>query len=374
MIRSILCVLAIFAASLSHAAHAGEADAASTTAAAKKAVEFLSGQQTDKGGFGKTQGANMPGIVGLVVKAIASSPDKPRENNNPVLAKAAKLMVSKQAEDGSIGTAGFGHENSETSVAVIGLTSLENPAYKDALDKAEKYILSCQKGADAGVDKEGGFGYSSGDNKPDNNNGSFSIEALKAMGLKEDSPAWKNAVKFIKRSQDNAETNDGPAIGKEGDNGGGFYYAPGVGDDFGMTVSKRTGKKVPKPYGNMTYRCVMMLIYAKVDKSDSSMQAAYKWIKNNYSVTENPGGEGTKGYFYYVRAFAKAFTAMGEKELVLADGKKVNWAKDLAAQLMSVQKPDGSFVNVNADWMEADPVLSTAYALDALNDCIAAMK
>src|SRR5256885_1429440 len=110
-VRTILCVLTISGV----AAQAGEADAA--TAAAKKAVDFLSAQQTESGGFGKKKDggpsptANIPGVVGLVVKAIASTPDKPREDKNPVLAKAAKLLVSKQQADGSIAIPGFGHEN-----------------------------------------------------------------------------------------------------------------------------------------------------------------------------------------------------------------------------------------------------------------------
>jgi squalene-hopene/tetraprenyl-beta-curcumene cyclase len=364
----------VLALSVSLLAQAGEVDAAAASTAAKKASDFLVSQQNEAGGFGKSKAANVPGIVGLVVKAIASTPEKPRENNNPALAKAAKLLTSKQQADGSIAIPGFGHENMDTSIAVIGLAALENPAYKDVLDKAQAYILSCQKGGDAGADKEGGFAYNAANNKPDNNNGGFSLEALKAAGLKEDSPAWKNAVKFMKRSQDNAETNDGPAIMKEGDNTGGFIYAPGVADDFGSVKSKRTGKDVPKPYGNMTYQCVKGLIYAKVDKNDPSMQAAIKWIKSNYSVTENPGGKGTMGYYYYIRAFAKAFSAMGDKEITLADGKKVSWAKDMATQIVSLQKPDGSFINADTEWMEGDPVLATAYALEALNDCIAAMK
>ena len=371
MLRMMMCVLMVSAVTLTQAA---EVDPAAATAAAKKAVAFLATQQNDAGYFGSTKPASLPGIVGLVVKSIASSPDNPREASSPVLAKAAKYLVSKQQANGSIAIPEMGNENYNTSIATIALVALENPAYKDVLEKAEAFILTCQKGEDAGADKEGGFAYNNASNKPDNSNSGFSLEALKAMGLKEDSPAWKNAVKFIKRSQDNPETNDLPGIMKDMDGGGGFIYAPGVADDFGTIVSKRTGKTVPKPYGNMTYQCVKSLIYAKVDKNDPSMQAAYKWIKNNYSVAENPGGKGTMGYYYYVRTFAKAFTAMGEKEFELADGKKVNWAKDLAAQILTLQKPDGSFVNADKEWMEGDPVLATAYALDALNDCIAAMK
>jgi squalene-hopene/tetraprenyl-beta-curcumene cyclase len=375
MVRSLVAVCAVL---FSVSVLAGEATTESATAAAKKAVDFLSGQQNENGTFGKSPAAGLPGIVGLAVKAIAESPGKPREKDNKVLEKAAKYLVGLQQPNGAIAIPKFGNENYNTSIAVIALASLENPAYKDVIEKAKKFILSCQMNDESGFtdkdnpDKYGGFAY--GDNKkPDNSNGGFSLEALKAAGLDENSPAWKNAVKFIKRSQDNTETNDFAGM-KDGDNSGGFIYAPGVADDFGSVVSKRTGKTVPKPYGNMTYQAVKSLIYAGVKSDDPALQAAFKWIKNNYSVTENPGGKGTMGYFYYVAAFTKAFTAMGTKELDLPDGKKAHWAKDMGTQLMSLQKADGSFANEDKEWMESDPVLATSYALGALDLCVEGMK
>ena len=344
-------------------------------AAAKKAVAYLSSLQNEDGTFGKSKVDNVPGIVGLAVQAIATSPEKPRENNSPILAKAAKYLVSRQLPSGAITAPSLGAENYHTSVAVTALAALENPAYKDVLDKGRQYILTCQMGDDAGPEKAGGFAYSTENKKADNSNTCFSLEALKAAGLEENSPAWKNAIKFIKRGQDNAETNDLPGVMKEGDNTGGFVYAPGVSTGSGGTVvSKRTGKTVPKPYGNMTYQAIKGLIYAKIDKTDPALQAAYKWVKENYSVTKQPGGNGTEGYYYYLISFTKAFAAMGEKEFVLADGRKAVWAKEMAAQIRSLQKPDGSFVNDSSEYLENDPVLATSEALLALNICIEAMK
>jgi squalene-hopene/tetraprenyl-beta-curcumene cyclase len=371
----VLCALFIAAG-----VFAGEADVNAVTAAAKKAGDFLLKQQNENGTFGKSQGAAMPGMVGLVVKALASSPDKLREDN-PALAKAVKYLLAQQQPNGAIAIPQFGLENYNTSVAAIALVAVENPAYKQALEKAKQYILSCQLTEQNGYNKEehtsafGGFGYGSS-KRADMSNTGFSLEALKAMGLEENSPAWKNAVLFIKRSQDNDETNDVAAM-KGGENGGGVVYLPG--DSEQGTITTRSGKKLPKPYGNMTYQAVKSLIYANA-KADptaaAALDAAFKWIKNNYAVDHQPGGAGTQGYYYYVNVFAKAFAAAGIKELTLTDGRKVNWASDLANQLVSLQKPDGSFVNEDKDkkWMEFDPVLCTSYALDALNLCLAGLK
>jgi len=355
---------------------AAEADAKAIAVAATKASGFLQSQQNADGTFGKSPAAPMPGIVGITLKALASSPEKWREANSPVVKKAVAYIVSKQMPSGAIAIPQFGLENYNTAVAVIGLAALENPALKDVLEKAKKALLSNQLDEEEGYNKDehtrgfGSFGYGNS-KRGDLSNSAYSIEALNALGFPKDSKEYKNAILFIKRSQDNEETNDAKEM-KGGNNEGGFVYLPGD-SEFGE-IKARSGKSLPKPYGNMTYQAVKSLIYAGMSKDDPVLQAAFRWIKNNYSVTENPGGKGTQGYFYYVNAFSKAFTVAGIKEIELADGRKANWAKDLATQLISMQKEDGSFVNPDKRWMEDDPVLATAYALDALNLCFAALK
>ena len=367
MVRTILCVCVFM---LTVGVWAGDDNADAAVAAARKAVDYLSKQQNENGTFGKSKQAGMPGIVGLVVKALASSPDK-LQANSPIVDKAAKYILSKQQASGAVGLPGVPLDNYNTSVAILALKALENPAYQPALEKAKAFILGCQHLEDD--PQSGSFGYGSPE-KGDVSNSAFSADALKAMGLQENSPAWKNLVKFIKRCQDNDETNDLAAM-QGGENTGAFTYAPND-SEFGYLTNK-AGKKLPKPYGNMTYQAVRCLILAGVSKDDPALQAAFKWIKNNYSVKANPGGVGSQGYYYYVIAFAKTFTAAGmtELEVTTTEGtQKVNWARDLSAHLVSLQSPDGSFVNTEKRWMEDDPILSTAYALDTLNLCIAALK
>ena len=201
----------------------------------------------------------------------------------------------------------------------------------------------------------------------DLSNTSFSLETLKALGLPEDSPAYKNALLFIRRCQDNLETNDAPIM-QSGANSGAFVYLPGEGR-LGKHNTKR-GKEVPKPYGSMTYVGIKSLIFCGLKKDSAELQAAFKWIKNHYSVKEHPGGKGTQGYYYYVVAMAKAFTAAGIGTMELPDGRKVNWAADLGSHLAKLQSANGTFVNPDRRWMESDPILATSYALTALNLCV----
>jgi len=215
----------------------------------------------------------------MVLEALANGPGKPREQNTPAIDKAVKYILSKQQASGAFAIPEFGLENYNTSLAVLGLTSLENPAYKPVLEKAKAFILTAQLDGEPANPRYGSFGYAPG--KPgDLSNTSFSMEALKALGLEESSPAWKNAVKFIQRCQDDAELNDLPAM-KAGRGSGGFVYVPGE-SPFGTESAKSEGKRyAPRPYGNMTYEAVKSLLYAGVKQDSPLLQSAQRWIKEN---------------------------------------------------------------------------------------------
>ncbi|MCK6474086.1 MAG: terpene cyclase/mutase family protein [Planctomycetes bacterium] len=354
--------------------HAGEDPKAAAEGASKKAADFLKSQANEDGTFGKSEARVVPGIVGLALNALVTSPGV--KADDPAVQKAAAYLVGLQQNDGAIAIPRMGNENYNTSIAAVALKALNDPKHKDVLEKCKKYIEGCQLDGDLGYKSDehyqayGGFGYGSA-KRADLSNTAFSLEALKALGVPEDSEAYKNAIVFIRRCQDNSETNDAPNM-KGGENSGGMVYLPGD-SEFG-TIKTRDGKEVPKPYGNMTYQGMRSLIYCGLKADSPELQACWKWIKNNYAADKNPGGKGSEGYYYYVVAFAKAFTAAGQKEFQTADGKTVNWAKDLAAHLVSLQKEDGSWANGDKRWMESDSILATSYALIALNLCNEAMK
>src|SRR5438874_2622920 len=79
---------------------AGEDENASLKAAAAKAADYLIKQQNEDGTFGQARESAMPGVVGLVVNALALSPEKFREQN-PAVAKAVKYILARQQSDGA---------------------------------------------------------------------------------------------------------------------------------------------------------------------------------------------------------------------------------------------------------------------------------
>ena len=131
----------------------------------------------------------------------------------------------------------------------------------------------------------------------------------------------------------------------------------------------------------MTYSAVKSLIYAGLKKDDPRLKAAIDWIANNWTVQENPGmatplqpARGQTGYFYYLAVMSRALEVLGQEEFVDGEGIAHVWAEEVASALLSRQSGDGSWSNPVDRWWEGDPVLASAYALQALNICYANLE
>ena len=116
----------------------------------------------------------------------------------------------------------------------------------------------------------------------------------------------------------------------------------------------------------MTYAGLLSFIYANVDKNDERVQAAFKWIKEHFTLEENYG-MGAQGLYYNYHTMAKALRLYGEATFVDSKGISHDWYRELAEKLIAVQKPEGFWINENSRWMEALPVLATCYAILSLD-------
>jgi squalene-hopene/tetraprenyl-beta-curcumene cyclase len=190
------------------------------------------------------------------------------------------------------------------------------------------------------------------------------IDALKAVGNDQNHEAIQRALVFVSRCQNlESEHNQTEFASKNPD--GGFYYTVAAG---GSSQAGETDTGGLRSYGSMTYAGLKSLIYAGVQADDERIEAAVKWIAENYDLKENPG-LGDSGLYYYYHTFAKALDALGTDQLVDADGTEHTWRDELIVELASQQRADGAFVNSNERWLEGDPNLVTAYALLALSYC-----
>lgn len=73
---------------------------------------------------------------------------------------------------------------------------------------------------------------------------------------------------------------------------------------------------------------------------------------------------GSQGLYYYYDILARALAAAGVEKVGGHD-----WKAELAAKLISLQKPDGSWANDNNRFWESDPILCTSFAMLTLRLC-----
>jgi squalene-hopene/tetraprenyl-beta-curcumene cyclase len=119
----------------------------------------------------------------------------------------------------------------------------------------------------------------------------------------------------------------------------------------------------------MTYGGLKSFLYAGVSKDDPRVKAALRWIREHYTLEENPGMK-QAGLYYYYHTFAKAMDALGEEVFTDAAGKKHRWRAELFQALKSRQREDGSWVNEgDRAFGESTPELATAFAILSLSYC-----
>ncbi|MDB5288820.1 MAG: squalene/oxidosqualene cyclase [Phycisphaerales bacterium] len=344
----------------------------------EKGLEYLKTQQKPDGTW---QGVgDPPAITAIVLHAFTQDPKYGA--NQDFIKKGFANLLSHQKEDGSISSDFLATYN--TAIATSALASANSPEYKAAVDKAVAYLRSLEwtdkiEGVpnqtlkvDPKDPRYGGWGYGT-HGKPDLSNAQTALDALHDAGLKPGDPAYDAALKFITRAQNNSETNDQKWAGDDGS----FVYSPADGGESKAgEYTGPDGRRMLRGYGSMTYAGLKSMIYAGLTKDDARVKAAWAWIRKNWTLDQNPGIQFANpkdpkaadyGLFYYYHTLARALRAYGEPVITDAKGGKHDWRVELIEKLARDQAPDGSWVGTQK-WMENKPILSTAYAVLALQE------
>ena len=352
----------------------------------EKGLNWLLSQQRPDGAWANfPEMGNTPDVAftSFPVIIIAEAPARYRQAYQTKIDKSIQYILSKQRENGSF-------IDSEvppvmviykTSLAIVALATWDKEKYKDQIFKGRTYLEKSQFGPEDGSDQTGGWGYQEKPDKEPAKNAnmsttSYAIWAAHLAELPKDSEVYKNAVEFITKCQSYSETNKYRAATG---NDGGLYYAPNQSKvEPQETDTLPDGTKILRSYASMTYSGLLSMIYAFIDKNDPRVQAAYRWIKEHYTLDKNIGMVNTQdkpradkeGLYYYYHTFAKALDAYGEETLItLPDNQTHYWSKDLVAKLAAVQKPEGLWINDADRWGENYAPLPTSYALMSLNIC-----
>ena len=319
-----------------------------------KGSAFLRQQQRPDGRFD-----NHPGITAMAAAALLHRPGG-RDRELATVGKTLDYLKGLAKPDGGIYEKMIPHYI--TAVAVQALVAGGRAADKPAIEAARKYLADHLLDEGEGIAKSdkfyGGMGYggTSDGGMADIISLEYSLRAMKEADLPANDPAWEKAIQFLQRTQNYRETSDQPFA----TNDGGFMYYPGYSQIEGTT----------KSYGAGTYAGLLSYSWANLQKNDRRVQAAFKWIGENYTLEENPG-IGAKALYYYYMVFAKALQAMGEPVITDARGNKHNWREELAAKLLSLQLPDGSWVNdKNPAEMQANKTLVTSFSMMAIEEIL----
>lgn len=363
--RALICGIMVAATAFVPAVSAqlSTTSAPSAKQLAASGMSFLRTSQADDGSFSSHAG---PGVTALVAAGMLRNNYTPAD---PTVARAVEYVLKHVQDDGGIYAEGSRYKNYETSLAVLCLSEAnQDGKYDEVLKAADGFLKGLQWDEEEGHGPDslsyGGGGYGS-HSRPDLSNTSFLIDALVATGNDKDDPAIQKALVFVSRTQNlESKHNATPFAAKIGD--GGFYYTPAAG---GTSQAGELENGGLRSYASMTYAGLKSMIYAGVDKDDPRVKAAYTWIQKNFSLDENPG-LGAAGQYYYYHTFAKALSAMGDENIVDADGQSHAWRDELVAKLAELQEPNGSWLNsLNDRWFEGDPNLVTGYTLLALSYC-----
>lgn len=321
--------------------------------AADRGLHFLREQEAEDGALSKSVG-----ITALGLRAFLDNHRGYNEGDGAFITRPVEFLLKNAQPDGAISES-LQNRSYNTATALAALAATKNEKYRDVIARGQAFLRKHQIDEGEGYDKAhryyGGVGYG-GDERPDMSNQFIALEALRSTATDPKDPVWQKALLFVSRSQNRSESNDQAWAG----NDGGFVYMPGGNiEPFKGTES----------YGSMTSAGLLSLLFAGADRNDPRVVAAYDWIRKNYTLDANPGTGGRKdGIFYYYYAFAQAMAAMGETEIVDGAGQKHNWRNELAAKLLSLQNPDGSWVNKDSGrWWQDNPQLATAWTVNALN-------
>jgi squalene-hopene/tetraprenyl-beta-curcumene cyclase len=336
-----------------------------------KGVTWLNAEQNSSSGhWGEPE---YPALTGLALRATLGHPE------STMVGKFAKnqktgfdFLMSKVQSDGGIYGKGLASYN--TSICMMALLQAKDAKYEETIRKARKFLINQQADFDKKGELDntfdGGVGYGSRWAHSDLSNTHLAMEALfyakHSLKSKEGDELdldWDAAIAFVQKCQNLPKTNKEKWVSKHEDDRGGFVYFPG--SSMAGERESANGTKALRSYGSMSYAGLLSFIYAEMKEDDPRLMAARDWLKAHYTVEENPG-MGQQGLYYYYHTMSKALTLSGIEEIKDASGKKRDWRKELALELLNKQDPKGFWLNENGRWWERDPILVTSYALLSL--------
>jgi squalene-hopene/tetraprenyl-beta-curcumene cyclase len=328
---------------------------------------WIESQQDASGAWSEPKN---PAITALALMSILRA-----EGSDPSAAgaieKGFRFLRSNVQADGGVYSEGLSNYN--TAISLLAFLKLGDPMDAVLIKNARDFLVKQQAEQMMRPELNGGIGYgpsgvSPKRQHPDLDNTLVSLEALRSCELADSSREnigkrgtldWAAAIAFVSRCQNLPSSNPAEWVSRSESERGGFVYYPGFSN--AGEVEEQGGRKALRSSGSMSYAGLLSFIYADVSREDPRVQAALDWLRQNFTLEENPG-LGRQGLYYYYHLMAKALTA-SKTTTLQSSGKSHDWARELAIELINRQQSAGFWVNDTGRWMEKDSVLVTAYGL-----------
>jgi squalene-hopene/tetraprenyl-beta-curcumene cyclase len=336
-----------------------------------------------------------PSLTPLVLETLLSMPSLPR--SEAACQKGAAYLARMVFPDGTIdeGPHGLSYPVYTAVFTVRALSRPQMADFRQARDAWLHFLRQRQLTEELGwqpADKQyGGWGYSHQmPRKPkpgepllpltESNLSAttFALEALQAAGCPPDDLAFRKALIFVQRCQNFSD--DVSQRDDIFDDGGFFFiYDDPVRNKAGVAGKDRFGRERFSSYGSTTADGLRCLLMGGLPVDQPRVQAASAWLETNLKSSTHPGRYAKDRemnrqavYFYYSLSLAKAFRLTKPKfedRHRETDGSALNWAAELANELLNRQQADGSWINLAVAVREDDPVVATCLAAQALALC-----
>ena len=363
-------------------ANAESIDGRRIDAAITRGVEWLLAQQQPDGAWRSAKYSQLqagPAATALAVATLAGVTSNEPEASAPgsaarrAIDNAFPFLLNNLAPAGYVRSPEDASEyptyaTSLTLIAMEQLPPSDRKPYADAIQRMQSYLAAAQVSAPlpnklATANDVGGWGLVGGEPSDPSSfrtanvsTTRFALEALAPVAAAHPE-TMRRARQFLARRQ-NAD--------------GGFAFLSDPLDQLNkagtIDPASEGSPFTARSYGSTTADGLLAMRAAGLPVNDPHVAAAINWVNAHPqvdAVTGFPSDEvstaAAQGLFYYYEA------ALAHAMAAYPDAPFAAGAPDLAAELISRQRLDGSWANTIPTMREDDPLTATCLALEALS-------
>jgi prenyltransferase beta subunit len=316
-------------------------------AAIAKAAKLLWSKQGPDGGWhSETYGLLRSGqsLTPFILLALLDAPGAPKE----AVDRAIAFIRANTNDQGEVGRSDPSLEDYPNFTTSLALRALIKAGKTDGVERLAAALHRQQFKEENGWGPDhpayGAWGMGGPLRKPPHTGHvdlSMTRHVLQSLGLNLICGPGGRALKYLERCQ-NAD--------------GGFMFSTVIED------ANKAG--VGRSYGTATADGILAMLALFMKPDEPRVASALQWLVKHHRVDGVPGfDESTAKWragmlYYYLAASAQAFKQAGS-------GPE-GWRKELVRSLIARQREDGSFKNASFLMKEDDPLIATTLALLAL--------